>query len=487
MSDVLIIRDTSGPSAQIIGSGPAGAKGDPGSGGEGYATRAAIAALVPTAWDDAYLTESGYEGKFVFDPANLSTEVAADASQINYIAPSSAATGAAGAWVRKIDREVARPEIWVLTGQSNAVGIGTGALPAAHPKVKVWDRSAAKFVIADLAAAALLISPVPGGGGSAYSIGGGKNNIGVAFCNRRYRETGRPQYLVVVARGATDIDTGWLAVGNTVYDDLKAQVEAALASIGATEIDGVLFHQGEQDYSLSTPGQTYWTRLNDLMAKFKAEAWWSDRARFVAGEPYLRVSDITQQLRRVNGESLGVSAATVSSEGLTLEPADPVHFDGASLFEFGYRRYYEAMFGGHGGLAKDIPQQKEGSITTATIIGLTTNPTITGLSVTGQWSKQGTQVHLRIQLVFTAASGGSGACRIDIPGLPPARATQFLNIHYRTGFLAAVQLIRLQAATTQLSIQPDLASGSFLTPPNALNSAGGTIFIQGTYTTDEEI
>jgi hypothetical protein len=63
------------------------------------ASRASLGMLATTA--PAILTESGREGVFVFDSANHSAHVTADARQGIYVARSSDATGAAGAWVRK--------------------------------------------------------------------------------------------------------------------------------------------------------------------------------------------------------------------------------------------------------------------------------------------------------------------------------------------------------------------------------------------------
>lgn len=69
---------------------------------QGYATRSALAAVGDAATNigDAYLTESGREGKFVFSDADLSLEVANDTTQSVYIAPTSDPSGASGAWFR---------------------------------------------------------------------------------------------------------------------------------------------------------------------------------------------------------------------------------------------------------------------------------------------------------------------------------------------------------------------------------------------------
>lgn len=82
-----------------------GIKGDPGSAGEGFATVAALATAGNAAGDrdDAYLTEAGREGKWVFSASDLSAFVAVDAGQALFIAKDSDATGATGAWVRVVD------------------------------------------------------------------------------------------------------------------------------------------------------------------------------------------------------------------------------------------------------------------------------------------------------------------------------------------------------------------------------------------------
>ncbi len=93
-------------------------KGDPGSPGEGYSTRAsmALAGNAATALDDTYLTERGRQGKFIFYTAALYTidfptrvltaDVTGDPNQAFLIAKQSDASGAGGAWVRIFDGPV---------------------------------------------------------------------------------------------------------------------------------------------------------------------------------------------------------------------------------------------------------------------------------------------------------------------------------------------------------------------------------------------
>lgn len=69
-------------------------------------TRAELQALTPSAGQVGYLKESGREGEFVWDSANNSANVTRDPNQGLYIPPTSDATGASGAWVRKFGNSV---------------------------------------------------------------------------------------------------------------------------------------------------------------------------------------------------------------------------------------------------------------------------------------------------------------------------------------------------------------------------------------------
>lgn len=82
------------------------------------ADRTALAAL--TSVNVAYLRESGREGLFKWDSSNLSTQVSADTAQGIYVAPSSDATGASGAWVRQFVGPV--NPLWFGVVDGNASG-----------------------------------------------------------------------------------------------------------------------------------------------------------------------------------------------------------------------------------------------------------------------------------------------------------------------------------------------------------------------------
>lgn len=85
-------------------------------------SRSSLAAVTnPAAGQFATLLESGREGTFVFQSGDLSTQVTNDPLQGVYVAPSSAPTGASGAWVRQ--DKVLRPEMWGISGTDNLTAL----------------------------------------------------------------------------------------------------------------------------------------------------------------------------------------------------------------------------------------------------------------------------------------------------------------------------------------------------------------------------
>jgi hypothetical protein len=95
----------------------AAAGGNSGGGLPVAASRTALAAAGQT--QPVMLTEAGREGLFEFDGSNLAATVAADVYQGVYVAPSSDATGASGAWVRQFEGPVQLSWFGFLDGVSN--------------------------------------------------------------------------------------------------------------------------------------------------------------------------------------------------------------------------------------------------------------------------------------------------------------------------------------------------------------------------------
>ena len=104
-----------------VGPLPTGPPGPPGDVSKAN-TRAQMAAIGnPQSGTTVFLTEAGREGMFVWSTANLSAKVTADTAQGLFVAPTSAPTGAGGAWVRKFDGPVCFDWFGAVKGENGGL------------------------------------------------------------------------------------------------------------------------------------------------------------------------------------------------------------------------------------------------------------------------------------------------------------------------------------------------------------------------------
>lgn len=132
------------------------------------------------------------------------------------------------------------------------------------------------------------------------------------------------------------------------YDDAIARARVAMR---AGVLKGILWHQGESDSS-AKKAPLYEEKLHALIARFRTELE-TPQVPFVAGQlgifeerPWNEFRKQVDAAHRALPEKVSF-AAFVPSDGLTPN-ADLVHFDAASLREFG-RRYaaaYQRLAGG---------------------------------------------------------------------------------------------------------------------------------------------
>jgi hypothetical protein len=102
--------------------------------GQSVSTRGALAGIVsPVNGQVAVLTEAGRQGRFKFSTANLSASVTADPYQGLYVAPSSATTGASGAWVRDVADNIYHTEWWGMQALGNNGHLGFTSMLALIP------------------------------------------------------------------------------------------------------------------------------------------------------------------------------------------------------------------------------------------------------------------------------------------------------------------------------------------------------------------
>ncbi len=164
-----------------------------------------------------------------------------------------------------------------------------------------------------------------------------------SFAEAYSRQYGVDVGLIPCADGGTSLDQ-WLP-GSVLYDHAVAQARLAQRS---SVIAGVLWHQGEADCgpALHT---TYAERFQTMLDALRQDLHLSDVPVLLGGlgdflpnctadkqlVHYQKLNEALQQITKHNRQ-----VGFVSAEGLTANP-DSLHFNAASLYEFGLRYFAE--------------------------------------------------------------------------------------------------------------------------------------------------
>lgn len=216
-------------------------------------------------------------------------------------------------------------DIFVLAGQSNMAG--RGEIAPAHNQplagVSMLDKSRAWVPAID---PMHFDKPIAAAG------------LGRSFASRlRQANSGRQIGLVPAAFGGSALDE-WMP-GTTHYTNCVERTRAALAR---GRLRGILWHQGEADSATEPLARSYRDRFARFIRALRADLGVAE-VPVIVGQlgPFFRRAEsaiVNEQLASI---PLTVpNAGFVSSNGL-VHKGDEVHFDAASLREFG-RRYAHA-------------------------------------------------------------------------------------------------------------------------------------------------
>ena len=222
-------------------------------------------------------------------------------------------------------------EIYLLVGQSNMAGRG---------KVQSGDK------IPDPQVLILDKSDAWASQGEPIHFDKGEAGVGLGFAFAKLRAADKPGViigLVPSAFGGTSMDQ-WQPEGE-LYKNAIRRTRLALEKGGA--LKAILWHQGESECGSPEKASAYAERLGKLIQSFRTDLNLPN-VPFIAGElgEFLYTRSKSPLAQVVNGQiqmlpqKIAFTAA-VSSKDLK-DKGDQLHFDSASLKEFG-KRYYEAF------------------------------------------------------------------------------------------------------------------------------------------------
>lgn len=230
-------------------------------------------------------------------------------------------------------------------GQSNSAGARTGGPNPANPLVKVWDKVAHAWGSSDITKAPWTYANPNGNTGN--------NNIGLSAAHRFADEYGVPTFLIYYFVGGTSIDH-WVIDGNAGGNgDYYLAFKAAIAEAFATPelagkkvtVDLGIFSQGEEDYTMDFA--TYLGKLTILKNQLNAETWFGpDTPLHITGMSGLHDRYQIEKVHRYFAAYLDAKVRWINSKGMKTDydasggVGDYTHFQGASLWDMGYRRIW---------------------------------------------------------------------------------------------------------------------------------------------------
>ena len=163
-------------------------------------------------------------------------------------------------------------------------------------------------------------------------------SLGIGFALHLITHSSNAQIgLLPCAVGGTPLSR-WMP-GNDLYENAVSICKSALSQ--GDKLKGILWHQGEADSKDMPTANSYGPRLTKMITSIRSELR-ADHVTFVTGELgyFLQNHGSCKYFTHVNQILRSVKLpnyACAKANGLT-DLGDDVHFDGASLREFG-RRY----------------------------------------------------------------------------------------------------------------------------------------------------
>jgi len=229
--------------------------------------------------------------------------------------------------------------ILVAAGQSNMVGAGAGGDMTLNGNVMAYDWVHDTIVAADYGAA-------PAGGLGVRTGTSLRNNLYFPLANHLAETLNQPIMVVAHPVSGSRIDS-WLANGTgalagTNWANLDTDVQKALALTGQKGIDLFAWHQGESDFPM--PTSQYEQKFHNFVAQVRASAWADASTAMLVGELSRQGANFVQNhaLQAIETTETDPNLAFVSSTGLNTFDQFGIHFNGKSLVDFGYQRYFDA-------------------------------------------------------------------------------------------------------------------------------------------------
>ena len=160
-------------------------------------------------------------------------------------------------------------------------------------------------------------------------------NFGLEFGKDMFADNGRTVYLVVNARGGTNVASWRKGRSSGYFENSVQRVKDAESACGC-RLKGILWHQGESNVRSRTGSFTrsYFSTLKALIEEYRDEL---REVPFLAGQLFQKAANTSfnNELKTLDDGDFLDDVDWVTSKNLTT--FDGTHFDAASTRELGSR------------------------------------------------------------------------------------------------------------------------------------------------------
>ena len=212
---------------------------------------------------------------------------------------------------------------FLCSGQSNAVGRGTGGAWDISPLVTTWN---SRNDILD--ATANLGDFFKVAERDTQPFVNGRNNMFVHACDRIARTLNEPVRMILVAKGGKPIAEWYSGGGPKVMLQRILNVWDETGLTGP--VDGFFWHQGESDGN--TPYDTYKARFDAITRTLRNQGIMTATTPIIVGEGSASHTDMNAKMNRLAREDAYIECAPIKD----LATSDGTHFTGAALVNVGY-------------------------------------------------------------------------------------------------------------------------------------------------------
>jgi hypothetical protein len=230
----------------------------------------------------------------------------------------------------------AERDVFIFAGQSNMRAIGgdgddvPSELATPNPWVQIWNINTQQWETYTAG-----VNSDTAGGGVETDLFGPEGNFARLW---QAANPGKTCYIVKLAINSSGLNDRWRPAANDLFDDMEAQIAAALTEVLNPKVRAIFYEQGGTDALTSDDAAAYETNLNALISGART-SWGDASSKFIFGRARADYGDHAATVRAAQ-DAVAASAANVViyyNDDRTM--IDEAHWSSADVMDMGAEMY----------------------------------------------------------------------------------------------------------------------------------------------------